>query len=201
MQMKCKNHPNREAGQFCASCGIPICDDCAEEVKPGQFFCFQCAMLQSVSQVGTSLVNKRERAQEKKLEKKKREWGPFQYFMIISSVLIVVMWGVILFGGKKPIGKQMDISKNERVFLFMVDSYIKRYANHHNDRYPDSLKDMVPKYLPLRGDNINNLGRLSYTKDTKLGYQLSLANTKPNQMKIVISAKGITYEPPSEEGT
>jgi hypothetical protein len=199
--MKCKNHPNRDAGQFCSSCGIPICDDCAEEAKPGQFFCFQCAMLQSVSQVGTSLVDKREKAQEKKLGKKKREWGPFHYFVIASSIVIVVMWGVILFGGQKAPGTEIDFSSNPRVFLFMVDSGIKRYAHFERNKYPDKLMDIIPKYLSLSDENLIYLKNLSYKKDSKVGYLLSFINSRPGSMNLILSSKGIKYESMSGKDT
>jgi hypothetical protein len=193
--MKCKNHPNRNADHFCASCGIPICDDCAEETGSGQFYCFQCAMLQSVSQVGNSLVDKRKKTTEKKFERKKREWGPFQYFIILSAVLILVMWGVIIFGGKSGPGKKIDFAKQERVFLFMVDNSIKRYSFYEGNKYPESLTDLVPKYLPLKKEDVPELDMLSYSYDLETGYRLSLANPKPGRMKIIITPEGIEYEP------
>ena len=67
--MRCKHHPEREAEQFCATCGIPLCQDCVEETRPGEYFCFQCAMLQTVTIGGTSIVDKRKKAVEKKAEK------------------------------------------------------------------------------------------------------------------------------------
>jgi hypothetical protein len=53
-------------------------------------------MIQSVSEVGASMQEKWEKG-EKRREGKR--WGPFQYFLIVSSVLLLVMWGVIIFGG------------------------------------------------------------------------------------------------------
>ncbi|MDY7037316.1 MAG: B-box zinc finger protein, partial [Thermodesulfobacteriota bacterium] len=126
--MQCKTHPNRMAEHFCASCGIPICNECAEEVTTGQYYCFQCAMFQTVSGVGTTLKDKRSKVAGKK-GKGKKKWGPFHYFVISSSVLIAVMWGVIIFGGQKAPGGSVDFTKNKRVFLFMVDGAIKRYAH------------------------------------------------------------------------
>ena len=122
--MKCKHHPQREAEQFCASCGIPTCSECTEEVNPGEYYCFQCAMFQTVTGVGSSIKEKRQKVNEKELEKKKK-WGPFHYFMIVSSSLIVVMWGVILFGGEKAPGRRADFSRNPRVLLFMVDTGVR----------------------------------------------------------------------------
>jgi len=200
--MKCKNHPNRDATQFCASCGIPLCDDCVEEPVPGQFFCFQCAMLQAVSGAGTSLRSKREKHSEKELEKeKKKAWGPFQYFVVVSSVLIAVMWGVIIFGGpEKATGHRLDFEKQERVFLFMVNGSIKRYAYYEGNKYPEELSDLIPRYLPMRKEDIHQLDRLSYARDPKTGYRLSLANPKPGTMNIFISPNGIKYEFPIIEG-
>lgn len=191
--VKCKNHPKKDAVAFCASCGIPICEDCIEEPVPGQYYCFQCAMLQTVSVVGTSLVNKRAKTGEKKLKKRKK-WGPFQYFVLLSSVLIAVMWGVIIFGGQKAPGQKIDFENQERVFLFMVDSSIKRYAHYEGNKYPDKLTDLVPKYLHLSDEDIIQLERFNYVKDPGIGYRLSFANPKAGEMNIIISPTGIKYE-------
>ncbi|MBW2609214.1 MAG: hypothetical protein JRC68_02590 [Deltaproteobacteria bacterium] len=197
--MKCKNHPNRDAEQFCKSCGIPVCNDCTEEAKPGEYYCFQCAMLHSVSAVGTSIVDKRDQAEKKKLEKKKA-WGPFHYFVIVASVMIAVMWSVIIFGGKKAPGNRIDFSKNQRVFLFMVDSSIKRYARYEGNKYPDQLKDIIPKYLSLQKEDLVYLEKLSYKRDPKVGYRLSFTNPKPGEINIIISPKGIQHEPSLRKG-
>ena len=197
--MRCKYHPDRQAEQFCVSCGIPLCRDCAEETRPGQYYCFQCAMLQSVSEVGSGILDKRERASEKKLKEKKK-WGPFHYFVIASSVLILVMWGVILFGGQKPPASGVDFTSQPRLLLFMVDTSLKRYAYYEGNRYPSTLKNLIPKYLSFREKDLYLLDRLSYQRDSKMGYMLSLSKAVPGQMKITISSKGIAYEPPTDGG-
>lgn len=195
--MKCKHHPQREAEQFCASCGIPICSECTEEANPGEYYCFQCAMFQTVTGVGTNIKEKREKVVEKELEKKKK-WGPFHYFVIVSSSLIAVMWGVILFGGSKAPGQRADFTKNPRVLLFMVDTAIKRYAYYEGKRYPEKLLDLIPKYLLFKGEDLSHLNRLSYHRDNAVGYLLSFANPKPEGMNIIIMATGIKHELPRE---
>ena len=191
--MKCKHHPNKDAEHYCASCGIPICSDCTEEVKPGEYYCFQCAMFRTVSGVGTSIKEKREKAVGKKAGKRIK-LGPFHYFLIMCSVMIVVMWGVILFGGEKPLGKPLDVDANPRVLLFMVDSAVKRYHHYEHNIYPEKLSDLVPKYLPLGEDSIVHLSKLVYQRDPIVGYSLYPVSTKPGEMKITMSAKGISYK-------
>ena len=197
--MQCKHHPDREATQYCASCGIPLCDDCAEEQKSGKYFCFQCAMVQSVSEVGTSLKDKRQRSAKKKEEKEKKHWGAFQYFLIVSGVLILSMWGYILFGGQEVPSSKVDFSNQPRILLFMVDGALKRYAHYEENQFPEKLTDLVPRYLKLPSVDLARLNILSYQRDAKVGYRLSLKNPKEGE-GIIISAQGIQYETPSGEG-
>jgi len=156
-------------------------------------------MIRSVSEVGTSITDKREKKDEGKLRKKKR-WGPFHYFVTIASVLILVMWGVIIFGGQKAPPRTIDLSKKGRVLLFMVDGAIKRYALYEGDRYPEQLTDLIPKYLSLRESEAFHLNKLSYERDSKIGYRLSLASPKPGEMNVILTPKGIEYALPSQEG-
>lgn len=197
--MQCKNHPNKRALHLCAGCGIPLCDECAEEAKPEQFYCFQCAMLSSVSAVGTSIKGKRDKVAEEKV-KKKIKLGPFHYFVIGAGVLILAMWGFILFGGEKPPTGTVDVSQNSRVFLFMVDSAIKRYAHYEGNVYPDKLMDLIPKYLTIADNQATQLIGLYYERDPEVGYRLTLANPIPGEMRIIITPSGIQYQLPPGEG-
>jgi hypothetical protein len=199
--MYCKHHPDRPAERFCAGCGISLCADCAEETKPGEFYCFQCAMLVSVSAVGTSMKGKKDRLAEKKeKDRGRKKWTPFRYFVAISSVMVLVMWGVILFGGQKAPAGAADLAGQPRILLFMVDGAIKRYAHYENNRYPSGLSDLTPKYLSMRNEEQPLLDTLAYEKDPILGYRISLANPKPGEMNLIISPKGIQYEIPVRGG-
>lgn len=199
--MQCKNHPDRKAEHFCAGCGIPLCSDCAEETKPGEFYCFKCAMLVSVSAVGTTMKGKRERLAEKKeREKEKKKWTSFHYFVVVSSVMILVMWGVILFGGQEAPAGAADLAGQPRILLFMVDGGLKRYAHYEDNRFPARLIDLVPKYLSLGKEELPLLDTLSYARDPELGYRLSLARPKPGEMNLIISPKGIKYETSTRGG-
>ncbi len=197
--MQCKHHRDRKATHICSSCNAPLCEDCAEEIQPGVYSCFQCAMLHSVSAVGNGLTEKQKKAVEKKAKKKKK-WGPFQYFLTVSSTLILVMWAVIIFGGQKAPEKSgvfIEGGKTNRVLLFLVDGALKRYAHYEGDRYPETLNDLVPKYVQMKKDQTHLLKRLSYIRKQRTGYELSIAEPGKGDMKIVLTPKGVKYIEPS----
>ena len=198
--MRCKNHPHREAAHYCMGCGIPICDDCTEEGKPGEYVCFQCAMLSSVSKVGNTLKDKQDKLAEKKGKAKEKKWTPFRYFLLVSCVLLAVMWGVILFGGQKAPGGGTDYASQPRVLLFLVDSAVKQYAHYEGNAYPAQLSDLIPKYLKMRVEDRPYLDSLSYARDPQIGYRLSLAKPRPGEMNIVITPKGIEQRNPAAGG-
>ena len=197
--MQCKHHPDRKAEHMCVNCGAPVCKDCADETRPGVYNCFQCAMLQSVSESGAGLTARHEKALEKK-QKQKKKWGPFQYFVVLSSVLILVMWGVIIFGGQPAPQRSAEFAKQGRVLLFMVDGALKRYAHYEGSKYPGKLSDLIPKYLSLRQNELFYLDKLTYESGLELGYRLSLANPKKGEMNIILSPKGIEQVPFKGEG-
>lgn len=149
-------------------------------------------MLSSISAVGTSIKDKREKFNEKKLKKKKK-WGPFHYFVTVSCVLILVMWGVIIFGGQRAPAGTIDYAKNKRVFLFMVNSAVQRYAHYEGNQYPVKLTDLIPKYLQFNDKEKQLLGLLSYRTDRNVGYRLSFANPESREMDVIITAKGLKY--------
>jgi len=196
--MQCKYHPERSAEHFCANCSAPLCEECAEEIRPGNFLCFQCAMIQSVSEVGTSIKEKREQDEKKR----KKRWGPFHYFVIVSSVLILVMWGYIMFGGQElPTSViTVDYGKQGRVLLFMVDGALKRYAHYEGDKYPERLTDLVPKYISLQGEQILHLKQLAYQRESDTWYRLSLAKPEPGEMNVILTPKGLEIITTAEEG-
>ena len=191
--MQCKHHPDRRAGQLCTSCGIPLCDECSEEGMPGKYFCFECAIQNSLSQAGTTMQDQKNRA-SKKRKKRKKKWGLFQYFVIVCTILILAMWAFILFGGEEPPAASMDLSKQPRILLFMVDSALKRFAHYEGNIYPEKITDLIPKYLSFNEGDLFQLTILSYERVTGLGYHLSLSDPRPGELDIVISPKGIEYQ-------
>ena len=118
----------------------------------------------------------------------------------ISSILILIILGIIIFGGKPAPQKTAEIAKNGRVFLFMVDGALKRYAHYEGNVYPERLPDLVSQYLAFKDSELFHLEKLSYERDRSAGYWLSFVNPDNSEMKILLSAKGIEHFPLATEG-
>ena len=197
--MNCKYHPDREAEFFCSSCNAPLCSECAEQSATGEYYCYECAMLHSITEVGTTIKGRHEKREERKGKAKKR-WGPFGYFVIVSTVLIAVMWGVIIFGKKPAPPAATQIATNDRVLLFMVDGAIKRYALYEGNTYPAQLTELLPDYLSLREGEAAFLTRLTYRPDPQVGYRLSVTKPSSGEMNLILTPQGIEYSAPATEG-
>jgi hypothetical protein len=198
--MHCKYHPDRPTEVFCTSCNAPLCKECAEQSASGEYYCYECAMLHSLTEVGTSIRDRRDKGEQRK-EKAQKRWGPFHYFLIVSVVLLAVMWGVILFGKKPaPATTSAEVASNDRVLLFMVDGAIKRYALYENNTYPSQLTELLPDYLSMREGEAAFLERLSYRPDPKVGYRLSLVKPGSGEMNLILTPTGIEYMAPATEG-
>jgi hypothetical protein len=157
-------------------------------------------MKASISAVGETIRDKKERAADGRAKEKKKLTA-FHYFVICTSTLILAMWGFILFGGQEfpDLEGSIDLGGNTRVLLFMVDGGIKSYAHAKGNGYPETLDDLVPDYLSIPSDQLRHLELLSYERDPETGYKLSLKNSE-GEMHIIISADGIQYKKnPKEE--
>ena len=197
--MNCKYHPDRKEEVFCASCNTPLCKECAEQSSSGEYYCYECAMLHSLTEVGTSIKDRKDKGEERR-EKARKSRGPFGYFVIVSTVLIAVMWGVIIFGKKPAPPASTEVATNDRVLLFMVDGAIKRYALYKDNTYPSVLTELLPDYLSIREGETGSLKRLTYRPDPKVGYRLSLTTPGSGDMNLILTPKGIEYTAPATEG-
>ena len=82
----------------------------------------------------------------------------------------------------------------------MVDGALKRFAYYEGNKYPEKITDLIPKYLNIARADLPHLNLLSYRRDSKVGYLLSLKNHRGPGINISISPQGIQYESPPGEG-
>ena len=132
-------------------------------------------------------------------ENRKKEWGMFHLYLLISAALIIAMWGVIIRGGEPPPPRTAHIVERPTVLLFLIDTAIRRYAHYEERGYPEQLSDLHPKYIPLRKEELSRLEMLSYSTDPTEGYRLSLIDRRAGDVIIMLSPQGIVCMRPSEK--
>jgi hypothetical protein len=132
---------------------------------------------------------------------RKKEWGMFHLYLLISAALIIAVWGVIIRGGEPPPVRTAHVVERPTVLLFFVDTAIRRYAHHEERGYPEQLSDLHPKYVPLRKEELSCLEVLSYSTDPSGGYRLALLDRSAGGVIIMLSPDGIVQMDPSVEGS
>ena len=142
----------------------------------------------------------RVRSEELKVNRKKK-WGMFHLYLLISAALIIAMWGVLIRGGEPPPLRTAHVVERPTVLLFLVDGAIRRYAHYEERGYPERLSDLHPKYVPLRKEELSCLEVLSYSTDPAEGYRLALIDRSAGDVIIMLSPEGIVQMDPSVEGS
>jgi len=133
-------------------------------------------------------------------EKREKAWGMFHLYLLISSALIIAMWGVIIRGGEPPPPRTVHLVERPTVILFLVDGAIRRYAHYEERGYPEQLSDLPVKYIPLGKEGLSSLDALSYSTDPAEGYRLALIDPSTSEVIVVLSPQGIVHMgPPAEE--
>jgi len=57
-------------------------------------------------------------------ENRKKDWGPFHLYLLISAALIIAMWGLIIRGGEPPPPRTAHFVERPTLLLFLVDGAI-----------------------------------------------------------------------------
>ena len=130
-------------------------------------------------------------------ENRKKDWGPFHLYLLISAALIIAMWGLIIRGGEPPPPRTAHFVERPTLLLFLVDGAIKRYAHYEGSGYPERLSDLLPRYVRLGRDELSCIDTLSYRRDPTGGYRLALVDRRTGDVIIILSPQGIVYMGPS----
>ena len=87
------------------------------------------------------------------------------------------------------------------LLVFLVDGAIKRYAHYEGRGYPERLSDLLPRYVPIRKEELSCLDTLSYSTDPTGGYRLALVDHSAGEVIIILSPQGIVDMSPTVGGS
>lgn len=112
-------------------------------------------------------------------------------FVSVSLLLIFVMIGINVYWRYDLPGVIPGVETRDGSLLFLTDSALRRYALYENNRYPDTLTQLVPRFLPLGPPEARLLAAMNYERDAVSGYLLSLIGAHEAVPELTMTCEGI----------
>ncbi len=193
--MKCDNHPDRYATTKCLSCRASLCDECTVPLDDGRLMCDRCSLLIILQERHQKA---REKLQAKKQERdlgaahKKRlgyirKWAPIFGGLII--VLIVTNYYLSI-----PIieSQVIDLEQHPDAMMLVLDQAIRNYAEDNEGYPPNTLGELIGKYLPPEKIKLKHLNRFVYVRKSDNAYRIWPKQQKSSPIPdFIVTEKGL----------
>ena len=187
--MDCNYHPNCDATKFCDQCQADLCNSCAVSLESGRTLCHRCMLALSIQDVKNEASRRKqaEEAQHLGLDKKRRPTY-LQFVVAVGGLLALLFVGLQFYLGQPVQRPQITLnSASPMVLLSRLRLALQQYGAAHNDRYPESLYDLLPDYLADDEQNRKVLRNLVYRLDARSGYLLRLKQGAPFPGKELVA--------------
>jgi len=144
----------------------------------------------------------REQEEEDRIVGLQKKWRP----TYINLVLAVGLAGIFILLALRFYWSQteprpqviLDISAPVEL-LAALQGTLAHYAVDHGNRYPDSLYELIPFYLPDLGVNRTALRHLEYNLDEMNGYLLRIKSDSPLSGEDLVATKLDIYPMQTEK--
>ena len=134
----------------------------------------------------------REQEEEDRLVGLQKKWRPTYINLVLAVGLagILILLSLRLYWSQTEPNPQviLDISAPVEL-LAALQGTLAHYAVDHGNRYPDSLYDLIPVYLPDLGENRTALLHLEYNLDEMNGYLLRIKSDSPLSGEDLVASK------------
>lgn len=193
MSTKCSNHSNTDAIGQCTECKIPLCDVCNVSEGDDLIMCEACAMLSTFSAMSKrkkGIDEKRTNKELQKTGKKIKRRSVTLTAMVITAVLIIIaelLWYFSLTNMEKV---NFDPYENYLASTIEINDAIIRYREDHNGVAPDSLEDLIGRYLPETDIWKKGIKVFYYSKAAPSKYELMPPLESDDIPDIVFSEEG-----------
>jgi len=134
----------------------------------------------------------REQEEEDRLVGLQKKWRPTYINIVLAVGLagILILLALRLYWSQTEPRPQviLDISAPVEL-LAALQGTLAHYAVDHGNRYPDSLYELIPVYLPDLGGNRTALLHLEYNLDEMNGYLLRIKSDSPLSGEDLVASK------------
>jgi hypothetical protein len=174
--MKCINHPDRDATTQCLVCKTPLCDDCAIPLESGGSKCTNCTLRTTIEEMSQIRKEKRKGIAVKRVDqeeaKKKRRLYRRVLIPISLGVVIAIVQVFLYFGSSIPESEKFIASEQPDVAAIIIDEAIRDYAEDHNGIFPQSLGEVLGRYLSPEVITPRDLEEFDYKRISPRSYEL-----------------------------
>jgi hypothetical protein len=199
--MSCVYHPSRESITFCDNCEAALCQSCVIRLEDRRTLCHRCMLAVSLEDVKSETTVREQEEEERRVGLQKK-WRPTYIHLVLAvglTVLLILLALRLYWNQTEPRpAVVLDISEPVEVLAALQET-LSRYAVDHGNRYPDSLYDLIPVYLPDLDVNNKALPYLEYNLDEKNGYLLRIKADSPLSGKNLLATKLDIYPAQREE--
>lgn len=192
--MGCAYHPDRDTVAHCDQCEAELCRSCVIQVENRGTFCHRCILALSVAEVKSETA-RLEQAEEDARVGLQKKWRPtyIQLVLTIGALLLLALLGLQLYWSQTEAKPKIILDPTQPVELLAgVQAALEDYFLAQGNRYPDSLYDLFPSFLPERGENRRAVRHLLYNPAKREGYLLRI---KPGSLlsgeELVATTQGI----------
>ena len=192
--MGCIYHPDYDATEICDQCGVDLCSSCAIHMEDRRTLCHRCMLALSLQDVKSETTRLKQAKQSQRLGLDKG-WRPtyLQVLFMVGGVLASLFVGLYFYWGQPVQRPQVVLDSSRPMGLLTELQYaLTRYGAAHQDRYPDSLYDLLPDFLTDTERNRKVLHNMVYGLDAREGYVLRIKENAPFPGKeLEATTKGI----------
>lgn len=179
--MGCVYHPDRDSIAYCDKCEAELCEDCTLRVEDGHTVCHRCMLALSLNDVKseTSMREQEEEDQRVGLHKK---WRPtyIELVLTIGLLLVLALVGLKFYWDRTELRSAITLDVTDPVELLAeFQQLLARYAVANGNRYPDTLHELLPRYLNDAAENLRVLRYLEYNLNERQGYLLRFKPESP----------------------
>ena len=193
--MKCDNHPDRYATTKCLSCRASLCDECTVPLDDGRLMCDQCSLL-------TILQERHQKAKDKFQAKKrnrdisaahKKRLGYIRKWAPIFGILILVLIGANYYLNIPIIESQaIDLEQHPDAMMLVLDQAIRDYAENNEGHVPNTLDELIGKYLPPEQIKLKHLNQFVYVRKSDNSYTIWPKDPKSSPIPdFILTEKGL----------
>ena len=179
--MGCVYHPDRDSVAYCDQCEAELCEGCTLRVEDSRTVCHRCMLALSLNDV-KSETTMREQEEEDLRVGLHKKWRPtyIESVLTIGLILVLGLVGLRFHWDRTELKSATILDVTDPVeVLAEFQALLGHYSVANGNRYPDSLRELLPRYLNDAAENIRVLRYLEYNLNERQGYLLRFKPGSP----------------------